>query len=82
MARTRRGHVLSPKRQKRTFRLNRRSFVAIPYNQRTCDCGTLRSGDVGKEVILAGWVNNYRDHGQNLVFIDLRDRGGVTQCRF
>jgi aspartyl-tRNA synthetase len=37
---------------------------------------------VGNEVILAGWVNNYRDHGDNLVFIDLRDRGGVTQCRF
>ena len=33
-------------------------------------------------MILAGWVNTYRDHGENLVFIDLRDRGGVTQCRF
>ncbi|MBP7937185.1 MAG: aspartate--tRNA ligase [Phycisphaerae bacterium] len=56
--------------------------VAIAYNKRSCDCGTLRAGDVGKEVILAGWVNNYRDHGENLVFIDLRDRGGLTQCRF
>jgi aspartyl-tRNA synthetase len=56
--------------------------LAIPYNQRTCDCGALRAGDIDKEVILAGWVNNYRDHGDNLVFIDLRDRGGLTQCRF
>ncbi len=56
--------------------------MAIAYHLRTCDCGTLREYDVGKDVILAGWVNNYRDHGDNLVFIDLRDRGGITQCRF
>jgi len=56
--------------------------VAVSYNKRTHDCRALRAGDVGKTVILAGWVNNYRDHGDNLVFIDLRDRGGVTQCRF
>ncbi|NLE58965.1 MAG: aspartate--tRNA ligase, partial [Planctomycetes bacterium] len=54
----------------------------MAYSKRTCDCGTLRASDVGKPVILAGWVNNYRDHGDNLVFIDLRDRGGLTQCRF
>ncbi len=56
--------------------------MAVCYSKRTCDCGTLRASDVGKEVILAGWVHNYRDHGDNLVFIDLRDRGGLTQCRF
>jgi len=56
--------------------------VSVSYYQRTCDCGTLRPDDIDKDVILAGWVNNYRDHGDNLVFIDLRDRGGLTQCRF
>ncbi len=56
--------------------------MGIAYNKRTCSCGALRATDVGRDVILAGWVNNYRDHGDNLVFIDLRDRGGLTQCRF
>ncbi len=56
--------------------------MAVAYSKRTCDCGALRASDIDKDVILAGWVNNYRDHGENLVFIDLRDRGGVTQCRF
>ena len=56
--------------------------MGIAYNKRTCSCGALRATDGGRDVILAGWVNNYRDHGDNLVFIDLRDRGGLTQCRF
>jgi aspartyl-tRNA synthetase len=44
-------------------------------------CGTLRPSDAGKPAILMGWVNRRRDLG-NLVFIDLRDRTGVTQVVF
>jgi aspartyl-tRNA synthetase len=46
---------------------------------RTHNCNELREKDVGNEIILSGWVNKKRDHG-NLLFIDLRDNYGVTQC--
>ena len=46
---------------------------------RTHTCGALRLADVGQPVRLSGWVHRKRDHG-NLVFIDLRDHYGLTQC--
>ncbi len=48
-----------------------------PY--RTHTCGALREGDAGQTVRLSGWIHRKRDHG-NLLFIDLRDHFGLTQC--
>jgi len=49
--------------------------------RRTHMCGTLRASDAGKNVVIMGWVNKRRDHG-SLLFVDLRDRTGVTQVVF
>ena len=46
---------------------------------RTHNCSQLREGDIGEEIILSGWLHRKRDHG-NLLFIDLRDHYGITQC--
>jgi len=46
---------------------------------RTHNCSELSKNNNGQEIVLSGWINKKRDHG-NLLFIDLRDNYGVTQC--
>ena len=46
---------------------------------RTHNCGELKLSHKGQTVILSGWINKKRDHG-NLLFLDLRDNYGLTQC--
>ncbi|WP_435113213.1 aspartate--tRNA ligase [Candidatus Pelagibacter bacterium nBUS_36] len=46
---------------------------------RTHNCNELRKEDIDKKISISGWINKKRDHG-NLLFIDLRDNYGITQC--
>ena len=46
---------------------------------RSHNCNELRKEDLDKKISLSGWINKKRDHG-NLLFIDLRDHYGITQC--
>ena len=46
---------------------------------RTHNCNQLRQSDENNKVVISGWINRKRDHG-NVLFVDLRDHYGVTQC--
>ncbi len=46
---------------------------------RSHNCNQLRKKDIGKKINLSGWINKKRDHG-NILFVDLRDNYGITQC--
>ena len=55
--------------------------IRTMHAYRTHTCGALRASDAGQEARISGWIHSKRDHG-GLLFIDLRDHYGMTQCVF
>ena len=82
-ARRNRGIARRDRESKRTCRTDG-NVVALDFLgelRRTHTCGELRAADAGKHALLMGWVHRRRDQG-GVIFVDLRDRDGITQVVF